>query len=298
MSRLIAVTGATGNIGKGVAQRLLASGARVRAIARDVVKLRPLSEIGADAYPGSLEDVDFLTDALRGADAAFIMIPQHFHVDDYAADQRRIIGSVVAAVRASGVRKVVALSAVGASLRTGLSGVLAELEDGLKAIAGLDTVVLRAMFFMDNLLAAMEPIRNAGINGGIVRADVALPMIATRDVAEVAASLLTTLEFHGFTIRELVGPRALTNPEATAIVGAAIGVPALPYVEFPSEGMHAQLIATGFSRSAADAFVAMFTAVNDGRIVDSITPELAVSTPTTIEEFASQVFAPAYQHNG
>ncbi|MGH8592767.1 MAG: hypothetical protein ACREV3_02595 [Gammaproteobacteria bacterium] len=40
----------------------------------------------------------------------------------------------------------------------------------------------------------------------------------------------------------------------------------------------------------ADAYVEMYTAINEGRIRNT-----SNTTPTTLEEFAREVFAPAYQ---
>jgi uncharacterized protein YbjT (DUF2867 family) len=295
MSPLLAITGATGNIGRRVVEILSEQEVRVRAIAHESPALRQQASLGVEIEPGALEDTAFLTRALRGADAVFAMIPQRFDVEDYVAHQRSLVDSMLAAIRASGVHSVVALSAVGAPLRTGLSGVLAELEEGLRSITALNVVVLRPMFYMDNFLAALDPIRSMGINGGVTRPDLAIPMIATRDVARTVADLLVSRSFRGFAIRELVGPRAYTNAEATAILGGAIGNPGLMYVQFPYDGMHAQLTASGFSRSSADAFVAMFTALNEGRIQDAMSPELASTAETTLEEFADDVFAPAYR---
>ena len=56
MSHLVTITGATGNIGKVLAERLLARGVKVRAVARQAERLAPLVAKGAEARAGSLED--------------------------------------------------------------------------------------------------------------------------------------------------------------------------------------------------------------------------------------------------
>ena len=49
---MIAVMGATGNIGKGVSEQLLARGEQVRALGRSRQKLTGLIEMGAEAAVG------------------------------------------------------------------------------------------------------------------------------------------------------------------------------------------------------------------------------------------------------
>lgn len=46
MPHLVTVTGATGNIGKALAERLLQSGVKIRAVARNAEKLVPLTAPG------------------------------------------------------------------------------------------------------------------------------------------------------------------------------------------------------------------------------------------------------------
>jgi len=54
MANAYAITGATGNIGHIITEKLLAEGHKVRAIARTAEKLRALAAKGAEIFPGSL----------------------------------------------------------------------------------------------------------------------------------------------------------------------------------------------------------------------------------------------------
>jgi hypothetical protein len=101
--------------------------------------------------------------------------------------------------------------------------------------------------------------------------------------------------FDGYIVRELLGPRDYTHREATAILGAAIGKPDLAYVEFSYEDFRKGLLGAGFSASVADAYVEMYTAFNDGRVQSTMSHDTSSTTPTTLEEFSREVFAPAYQ---
>lgn len=297
MPHLFTLTGATGNIGKALAERLLQSGVKIRAVARNAEKLVPLTARGAEARVGYLENTAFLTEAFFGADAVFAMIPPHSNVPDLRADQLRIAASLAAALKAARVSRVVALSSSGASLPSGTGPIagLHEFEKELKSIPGLSVVALRPTFFMENHLAAIHLIKSAGINGSAACADVALAMIATRDIAAVAADYLMTPTFGGYVVRELLGPRDYTHREASTILGAAIGKLDLAYVEVSYKDFRKGLLGAGFSASVADAYIEMYTAINEGRIQSTMSRNASSTTPTTLEEFARKVFAPAYQ---
>jgi uncharacterized protein YbjT (DUF2867 family) len=79
MPHLITIAGATGNIGKVLAARLLQSGVKIRAVARNAERLLPLTAKGAEARVGDIANTAFLTEAFRGAEAGFAMIPPNYN---------------------------------------------------------------------------------------------------------------------------------------------------------------------------------------------------------------------------
>jgi uncharacterized protein YbjT (DUF2867 family) len=296
MKNVIVVTGASGHVGHELAERLLSAGQGVRVVARGAEKLKPLGARGAEVRPGSLDDRAFLTGALQGAAAVFAMIPPNYSAQDVRAEQRKIAESLVGAVRESGVKNVVSLSSFGAELpdKTGPIAGLHDFEERLDKVAGLNVVHLRAGYFMENQLGSIGVIKNAGINGSAVKADVPVPMVATRDIAAVAADYLTKLEFKGRTVRYVLGPKDYTMTEATRILGAAIGKPDLKYVEFPEADFRKGLAGAGFSSNLADLFVEMSRGLSTGLIRGEARSK-ANTTPTTLEEFAKTTFAPAFK---
>lgn len=61
-------------------------------------------------------------------------------------------------------------------------------------------------------------------------------MVATTDIAAVAAQLLDGDDPTGRRVRYVLGPRDITLVEASAILGDAIGRPELPYyVQFSED---------------------------------------------------------------
>jgi uncharacterized protein YbjT (DUF2867 family) len=225
------------------------------------------------------------------------MIPPNYAAPDVRAYQRQVGESLASALQKARVPRVVSLSSVGADQANGTGPIagLHWLEQRLARVPGLHALHLRPTFFMENLLGSLGLIKSAGVNGSLFRADLPVPMIATRDIAAQATAVLAEPAFIGNATRELLGPREYTHREATAILGAAIGRADLAYVEFPEDQVRTAMLGMGLSASMVDDFVKMQQAFNAGRVrsLEGRTP--ANTTRTTLEEFACTVFAPAYQ---
>ncbi|MEW6367588.1 MAG: NAD(P)H-binding protein [Acidobacteriota bacterium] len=293
---LYVITGATGNVGSKLAERLLARGVRVRVVGRDEVRLKRFAARGAEPSAGDIGDRAFLERSFTGAEGVFAMIPPRYEVSDFRAYQNQVSESLTEAARNSGVRKVVNLSSIGAHLPEG-TGPIAGLHDHeqrMNKLSGIAVLNLRPAFFMENHLWNIPLIKAQGINGGSMRPDIAVSQIATADIAERAAQRLLEMNFAGSRVEELLGAADLNQAESTKILGAAIGRPDLAYVQFPYEGTLDALLKMGMSRNAAETMVEMYRSFNDG-VLRSAEPRTSSNTTrTTLEEFARTVFAPAY----
>jgi uncharacterized protein YbjT (DUF2867 family) len=286
---MITIMGATGHTGKKITEALLQAGEKVRALGRSENKLTELKRASAEVLAGDTNDAAFLTKAFRGADAVYTLLPTDPHAPDYRAEQDRQGEAIVKAIRDSGVRYVVALSSLGADLATG-TGVIAGLhaqEERLKQLKGVNVLLLRPVSFFENFSNSLGLIKHEGINGDSVEPDLAIPMVATRDIAEVAAKALKTRDWKGVVVRELLGPRDLSYSEATHIIGERIGKPGLQYVQFSYEDEARALVQAGMSLSFANLYVEMTRAFNAGVIKPRRTPEN--TTPTRFESFAGEL---------
>jgi uncharacterized protein YbjT (DUF2867 family) len=296
MQPIVTVTGATGNIGKVVTEHLLQHEIHVRVVGRSPERLAPLGAVGAEVRVGTLDDVPFLTAAFRGAAVVFVVLPgSPLDVPDYLGDQARMAAKLAEALDRSGVERAVALSGQGAGLRIGSLAVFSVLEETMRSLSGLAVVALRSCYQMTNHLGAIPLIKRAGINAGILRADLPIPMIAPRDVAAVAAAYLQDPSYSGFQVRDVLGPRDYTPRQATAILGAAIGRPDLPYVEWSCEQAREHLLRAGLSASRAEALLQLQAALNEEPANLYPPRDSANTTPTTLEAFAHDTFAPAYR---
>lgn len=293
--RTYVITGATGHIGTGLAHGLLDAGQNVRVVGRSAERLAPFTARGAEACVGHYEDVEFLTRAFSGADAVFLLVPPNMVSPDYRAEQRRVTAAYVAAVRAAGVRHVLNLSSVGAHNRgNGPVDGLGEQEVALAGVAGLNVLNLRPCYFMENHLAGIGLIKGMNIYGSATAANVKLPMIATRDIVAAGLPRLLALDFSGQRATELLGPADFTLAEVTQAIGAAIGKPDLPYVAFPPEDARQGMIATGLSPSVAGLFVEVGQSISAGNMNPTEARTAANTTPTTLAQFITDTFVPAY----
>jgi uncharacterized protein YbjT (DUF2867 family) len=290
------ITGATGNTGKIIAEKLLAAGQKVRVVGRSAEKLQPFVAKGAEAFAGSVEDAPAMTRAFTGAKAVYTMVPPNMTSKDFRADQERISDALAAAIEKAGVPYAVALSSFGADkpTKTGPIAGLHSLEQKLNTIAALNVLYLRAGYFMENLLPQVGVIRSMGMMAGPLKDDVALPLIATRDIGDYAAGALSKLEFSGKQTRELLGARHVTMKEAASILGSAIGKPTLSYTHAPAMMLKPAMMAMGISSNVVDLILEMADAMNSGHVAALEKREPGNTMPTTLEWFAANVFAPAF----
>jgi uncharacterized protein YbjT (DUF2867 family) len=291
------ITGATGNTGSVVTEKLLAKGEKVRVIGRDAKRLERFTQKGAEAFVADETDRNALAKAFSGAKAVYAMIPPNVVSSDVRAYQEQVSDDLAAAITISGVKYAVVLSSVGADKpdRTGPVVGLHSLEKKLDGIAGLNGLYLRAGYFMENTLGQVGVIQSFGVVAGPVRGDLPLPMIATRDIGTAAAEALLKLDFKGKHTRELQGPRDVTYNDVAKIVGAAIGKPDLKYMQMPATQLKPALTQMGMSSNMADLLLEMSESLNSGymKMLEPRSP--ASSTPTTLETFVAEVFVPAYR---
>jgi uncharacterized protein YbjT (DUF2867 family) len=291
------ITGATGHTGSEVVKHLLAKGKKVRAIGRSVERLQPLVTTGAEAFVADITDAAALTKAFTGATAVYLMIPPNVQAQDVRAYQDTVTRALVTAVEQSGVKHAVALSSVGADKedKTGPVVGLHELEEGLNEITGFNVLHLRAGYFMENTLAQIGIIGAMGKAAGPLRADLKVPMIATRDIAAVAVEALLKLDFKGSQTRELLGQRDITMQEVATIIGKSISKPDLEYVQAPDAMLKPAMVQMGLSANMTDLLLEMSGSLNSGHMKALEKRSAKNTTPTSYETFVTEEFVPVFQ---
>jgi uncharacterized protein YbjT (DUF2867 family) len=286
---MIAVMGAAGNVGSKVADLLLRQDQPVRVLEHRRT-LEDLGGRGAELVTGDLTDAAAVALLLKDVTAALVVLPDVVTDPRFTATRSRMSRVIADALGGSGVTHVVAMSTVAAGHpdAVGPAAGLRELERRLSRLQDRNVLVLRSSFYMENLLAALPLIRSQGVNGSAVDGDLPLPMIATRDVAGEAAERLARRDFTGHGVKLLAGPEDVSLRTATRALGARLGLPQLPYVQFPPDGVRAALVGAGMSEEAAGVMVEMQLALNRAGPSDPVRPAEAVVGTTRLEAFLEE----------
>jgi uncharacterized protein YbjT (DUF2867 family) len=220
---MFAVLGITGQVGGAVARALLANGQKVRAVVRDAAKGARWAAQGCEvAVVADVTDPDSLTEAMRGTDGVFVMVPPNFDPPPGYPHIHATLASVHSAIVAARPGKVVLLSTIGAQVEEPtLLHSSKLLEAGLRDLA-MPVAFLRAAWFMENAQWDVAAARAGAMPSFIQRADQLIPMVATADIGRTAAELLQE-SWNGLRIVELEGPRRFSFNDVASGFAKALG---------------------------------------------------------------------------
>jgi uncharacterized protein YbjT (DUF2867 family) len=261
------VTGSLGHISRPLAEKLIAENHDVTIITSKAERASEIEALGAKAAVGTVEDVEFLTNTFKGADAVYTMVPPFFGAADWKKHIAGIGENYSAAIKASGVKHVVNLSSIGAHMPEGCGPVsgLYFAEQALNSIEGLNVKHLRPGFFYENFFGNLGMIKHMGIIGGNYGERAKLVMAYTADIAEAAAEELLGLSFKGKSTRYIISDEKSTD-EVASILGKAIDKPDLKWVNFADADTLAALQQNGLPSEIAKNYVEMGSAMRSGEM--------------------------------
>ena len=288
----ITLAGSLGNISKPLAEILIKNGHEVTIISSDSKKVSDIEALGAKAAIGSVSDVAFLTDTFKGAGAIYTMVPPNWGVSNYRQYIAETGKNYLEAIKASGVKRVVNLSSIGAHLSGGTGHIAGfyDVEHMLNTLDGIAIKHLRAGLFYINFFFDMGIIRNMGVMGNNYGEKTKLIMVHPRDIAAVAAQELQG-PFEGKSHRYVASEEREIS-EIVKILGTAINKPELPWVQFSDEETFAGMTSAGMSEVIAGTYVKMGNAINSGILFedfDQHKPDVWGSTKLVdfVKEFAA-----------
>lgn len=275
---MYAITGATGHVGSATLRALQRHGAPVRALTRSPERAHAWRAEGIDAVAVDLADTPGLTRALDGCSAALVMVPFDLMSADPAASHDRMIEGITAAVAAANLPHVVLLSSVGADLDSGTGPIeaLARLERQLRDVTPILTAV-RPSHFQEKVADVLPAVLADGILPVFASsAERTFPMVATTDVGEIVADLLTS-EAATHQEIDVLGPPA-SEADVAAVLTDELGSPVHP-VTIPQDQWNQSLIAAGFSPAAAAMIAALYAADEDGLLEPRAAQRVTGTTP-------------------
>lgn len=211
-TKLILVTGATGQQGGAVAKALLEKGQKIRVMTRNPEKAAALAKAGAEVVKGDLTNQSDVQLALRGVHGVFAMSTPFEAGMDAEVRQGTMLADVA---KQASVAHFVYTSVGSADRKTGIPHFETKwkVEQHIRQI-GLPTTILRPVFFMENFGTYFPPSKE-GIVAIPMRPTTKVQMIALKDIGEFgAAAFLNPNKFLGQAI-DLAGDE-LTMPEVAA----------------------------------------------------------------------------------
>jgi NAD(P)H dehydrogenase (quinone) len=284
MTRLIAVTGATGALGGRVAERVAAgaaaAGAAVRFVVRDPARAPRLDGAEVTAFPGGYADGPGFTDALRGVHTLYLVS---------AAEAEDRLAQHLTAARAAagaGVERVVYTSFLNASP----DAVFTLVRQHWATERAIAETGVRHTFLRHSMYADFVPFF-ATVEDG--RAVIAAPggdgrtsFVSRDDCADVGAAVLLDESgaLDGQTL-DVTGLEALTLAEAAAVLEEVTGRPA-GYRDQTVEEAWATRRPSGHPEWEIEGWVTSYLAIRDGELatVSDVVPRLTGHPALTVAE--------------
>jgi len=232
--RAILITGVTGNQGGAVAQALQGSGFRLRGLTRkpESEQATALAAHGVDIVKGDLDDEATLRRALAGVWGVFgVQNTWEAGVEREEAQGKRL----ATLAREAGVEHYVYTSVGSAHKRTGIPHFDNKwrIEETVRSLRFPSHVILRPVFFMENLLAPYS------LQGDTLTwaldPGTRLQMIAVEDIGFFGARAFT--DAAGLNRREIdLAGDVRTMPEVARILTEALGRP-IAFTRTPIESV-------------------------------------------------------------
>jgi uncharacterized protein YbjT (DUF2867 family) len=223
----VLVAGASGQLGRVIARKLLSAGVPVRALGRNREKLLDLEKAGAEVAAVDLGNVRAITDACRGAGQ--IVATANNNMGSGPTSPTRIdlpaYQNLCAAARNTGVRRLIFVSfrGVDSDAIVDIFRVKWYIEDAIRR-SGIPHVMLRPSAFMDvwvdQLLAA--DIRKKGKATIFGDGNAVCNYIAADDVAEFAVKILAQENVINEAI-SLGGPSDASQNQIATLVERRLG---------------------------------------------------------------------------
>ena len=313
---MLAITGATGEIGRRVADRLAGLGLAQRLIVRDLARAPRLREAEI-AVASSYSDSIAMQHALTGIKTLFLVSARdRFGVAHMSAkigvtpppyDRLQQQIAAVDAAAASGVKHIVYLSIMNAA--PDATFILAHdhfhTEEHIRA-SGIAFTFLRSSLYMDNVpqcVSADDVIRAPAGEGRAA-------WVTRDDIADVAAAVMATASHEGHTY-DVTGPEALTMAETAERLSAVLGRKITYQAQTPQEARATRttsrlekfdeerrvLTGRGLDDYEVDVFVTHFLQIAMGDLakVSDAVPKLTGHPAQSLEQYLQQ-HPESYRH--
>jgi len=264
------VVGANGNIGQTLVELLRGKGQKVvRATSRAATE--------PDQVHLNLATGAGLETAFQGATEAFLMAPPGY------ADPAALLRPAIDAAKGVNLQKVVLLSALGVDADPSIPLRRAELY--LEA-SGVSFAVIRPNWFMQNFHTFWLPVIQHTGAIQLPTGEAKGSFIDTRDIAAVAAELLSN-QIAKTGAFDLTGSQSLDHNKVAAIISKEAGKQ-IGYKDISEDEMRQGLVGAGLPADYANYLLGILAAFKAGyasRVTDTV-PQILGRPPITFQQYA------------
>ncbi|MEA2290610.1 MAG: hypothetical protein QOD55_2607 [Solirubrobacteraceae bacterium] len=279
----VIVTGASGQLGRAVADRLLETlpAREVILVTRDPDSLTEYADRGADVRRGDFDEPGSLAEAFAGGERLLLIST------DAVGRRGAQHGAAIDAARAAGVRHVAYTSIVGAAP----DNPLPIAQEHLATEQAIRDSGLAYTFLRNSVYAEMQvPAAAQAIASGQVvhnNGDAGIAYVAREDCAAAAAAVLSTGAHENRTY-DITGPELVTGEAFAALLTELAGTP-VQEVQVDDATTAQGLVAAGLPEPVAQVFAAFGAAARDGYLASRTdgVRELTGSEPRSLRDVIS-----------
>jgi len=274
---MILVTGASGTVGRAVLDELRKTGASFKAMVRTAGDFP-----GAPAVVADFSDKNSMLRALTGVDTVFLVCSPIPALVDLECN-------VIEACQESGVKHVVLNSALGAAdYPKSFPAWHRQVEDKLRA-SGLAYIILRPNSFLQNITAYIAPSIRAQGAFYAATGSARYSFLDVRDIAAVAAKILTSPADHAGKIYELNGPEAVTYTQLAERISKVTNR-TVTFVNIPEAAQRKAMLDLGMPDWQVNALLELqqYYVNGQGGEVDNTLPRLLGRAPVTLDQFLEE----------
>lgn len=279
------IVGATGQVGSTLISEIRRNGFPVIAVVRNPDKIidKTIETRTADLF-----NVEQLTKAFKGGTTVFVLTPENPVSIDIIGDTKRIVENYRMAIQASGIKRIVGLSCVGAHIEGNTGNILMSriLEQGFDNLA-IEKVFIRPSYYFSNWLGYLETVRQYGVLPTFFPEDFKIEMHSPIDLAKFIAKVMTDKSTPGKgTIFELTGQQKYNSLDVARTFAKLLDKDVIVQ-SIVKEQWKETLLSVGFTENTATNLSDMTQAVIDGKIIPERSNDM-IKLSTTLEEYMAE----------
>ncbi|TCN55458.1 NAD-dependent epimerase/dehydratase family protein [Flavobacterium circumlabens] len=297
----IVITGSLGNISKPLTEELVQKGHTVTVISSKSERKSAIEALGAKAAIGTMQDVDFLSETFKGADAVYLMetLDHSTFTDpdiDIIAEIAAIGRNYKQAIENSGVKRIMLLSSVGAHTNKGNGNLVMHynVENILKQLPEeVHIRFMRPVGFFTNIYRSLKTIKEKGVIISNYGGDQKEPWVSPLDIAAAIAEEIEK-PFAGREVRYIASDEFSPN-EIAKVLGESIGNPDLKWLEISDEELFNGMLAFGMNARIAKGLTEMQAAQGSGALYEDFYRHKPMLGKVKLADFAKD-FALLYNN--